>query len=69
MAEETQAQNFGPCPECGLPLSVAVGAEGDPTELLHVLPMCPPFLEKEAEGFLMWVLDIRDAERRERVDS
>lgn len=61
--------DFGPCPECGSVVTVHVDVKGIPVGVIHGLPMCGPYAEKEAGAFLTWVLDVRDAARRPAVDA
>jgi hypothetical protein len=65
--QRLRAETFGPCPDCGRPLSVACKPDGSPKAVLHVAPTCDRFESLEADAFLTWVLDVREAERRPPV--
>lgn len=56
--------NFGPCPECDAELHVTIGDGGGPIAIGHTSPPCARFIRTEAEDFLTWVLDVREAARR-----
>lgn len=56
--------DFGVCPECGRELAVSFKKEGDPDAIAHGIPMCPAFEARTANAFLLYVMDVREAERR-----
>ncbi len=58
------AENLGDCPGCGLLLGVERGPGGEVNGVLHTMPMCERFESMEAGAFLVWLMDVRDAERR-----
>lgn len=60
---------FGLCPECDEPLAVALDAGGVPTEVLHLTPLCERYVTLGGDGFVHWVLDVREAAQRPAAEA
>lgn len=59
--------DFGPCPDCGLPIQVSHTEDLQPLAVVHPLPMCKTFDETTADAYLKLLLDVRLAARMPTV--
>jgi hypothetical protein len=50
----------GACPDCGLAVEIAIGADGQPFGLVHVMPMCSTFERMDPADFVHWMRVIRE---------
>jgi len=44
-----------PCPTCGKAVGFTLGLDGEPIGIVHELPMCKDFDERDAGDYLTWL--------------
>lgn len=69
MRRPALAEDFGPCPDCPGSLGITRDKAGNTTAIFHNLPACATFEASDPTAFLLRVLDIREASRRNPINE